>query len=172
MTAQSTSNITASLCEFPFELAQTRRMLERVPFEQKDWKPHAKSATLGQLAAHVANLSGLAQRIIDSDGIDFATNPPKPPAQPSDREELLKAFDERNAKLLESLSALTPEQLASDWSIRNGETVVIGGTREEMLRRMGINHIVHHRGQLSVYLRLLDVPVPGLYGPSADERGT
>ena len=171
MTAQTSPDLPAALAEFPFELAQTRRMLERVPMEQKDWKPHAKSASLGQLATHVANLAHLAQLIVDTDGLDFAKSPPKPPAQAETTDDLLKALDEKGGKLVKSLAGLTPEQLGAEWAIRVGETVMVGGTRGEMLRRMGINHLVHHRGQLSVYLRLLDVPVPGLFGPSADERG-
>jgi uncharacterized damage-inducible protein DinB len=159
-----------ALGDFEQEMAQTRRILERVPDDRFDWKPHAKSGALGQLAAHVASLPRLALTILETEGLDFAARPPKPPQVPADRDGLLHAFDEQVAAVRAALGAATDEALGATWTLRNGEHVIVTGTRASLFRTMGLSHLIHHRGQLSVYLRLLDVPLPGMYGPSADER--
>lgn len=144
-------------------------MLERVPDDRLDWRPHAKSGTLGGLAAHVAQLPAFALTMIQLTEVDLATL--KRSTDPVGRAALLAAFDRNADALRGALDGATDDDLRATWTMRYGERVIVSGPRITMLRRMGISHIVHHRGQLSVYLRLLDVPVPGLYGPSADERG-
>jgi uncharacterized damage-inducible protein DinB len=151
------------------ELANTRRVLERVPDEHWGWKPHAKSGSLGELAAHLAQLTFFAGLMLSGDEFDVANAGPRP--TPANREELLAIFDRGAAALREAVDALPAEKWGETWSLKAGGNTFLSAPRAGALRGMGISHIVHHRGQLTVYLRLLDVPVPGLYGPSADERG-
>jgi uncharacterized damage-inducible protein DinB len=151
------------------ELASTRRVLERVPDGQFDWKPHDKSMSLGRIAAHVAELPDFARMILVGDEFDFAKGQ-YVPVQAKTTAEVLAAFDDKAAALREAVAAATAESLAGTWTLRNGAHVIVSGNRAALARTMGMNHIMHHRSQLSVYLRLLGVPVPGLYGPSADER--
>lgn len=155
--------------DLDFELASTRRILEHVPDDRLDWRPHAKSRTLGEIAAHVAQLPAFALSMIQFTEVDLATR--KRSADPVGREALLTAFDRNAAALRSAIDVASDDDLRATWTMRFGDRVIISGPRITMLRRMGVSHIIHHRGQLSVYLRLLDVPVPGLYGPSADERG-
>jgi uncharacterized damage-inducible protein DinB len=152
------------------ELASTRRMLESVPEEHFDWKPHQKSWSLGQLALHLSNLVFWQISILRQDEFDFASAPPAAIAGPESREELLRTFDENAAALKEAMSKTGEAALGTPWTLRRGEQVLLRRPRGGVLRSVGISHMIHHRGQLSVYLRLLDVPVPGLYGPSADEQ--
>lgn len=152
------------------ELSQTRRILERVPEEHLDWRPHEKSWTLGELAQHIVNLPFWQTRIVEADEFDLATSPP-PSAGPRSREELLERFDRSATALRDAVARLDEQALGARWTLRQGDRVLIALPRAAVLRGMGISHLIHHRGQLTVYLRLLDTPVPGLYGPSADERG-
>ena len=150
------------------ELAITRRMLERVPEEHLAWKPHEKSMSLGTLAAHLANLLWWQTTTLERDEFDVAA--PQPPrTAPESREALLQAFDEKAAVLREALARTDEAALASPWTLRRGDHIIFTMPKAAVLRSFGISHIVHHRGQLSVYLRLLDVPVPPSYGPTADE---
>lgn len=160
-----------ALGDIPQELQQTRRILERVPDGQYDWKPHDKSMSLGNLASHVAMLPGFAHLAISSDEIDFAKGMPPMPGSATNTADLLKLFDESSAILTKGISTANDAKFSEPWKMCYGPQVFFQGTRAAALRSMGISHIAHHRGQLSVYLRLLNVPVPGLYGPSADERG-
>ena len=165
---------TAAIARYVFidldrELEATRRVLERVPDGQFDWKPHGKSMSLGQIAGHVAELPSFARMILELDEYDFASGQWKP-AKPATTAEVLALFDETSAKLRAAVAAAGDESLAGTWTLRHGAHVIVTGNRAALARTMGINHILHHRSQLGVYLRLLDVPVPGLYGPSADER--
>ena len=156
------------LSDFRHELATTRRLLERLPDEHLGWKPHAKSMSLGALATHVVNLVLWQVMTLERDVFDLAGVPPTEPF--SSRAALLGAFDERVARLYEVLAEADEEALAQPWTLRKGEAVLFEMPRATVLRGVGgLRHIVHHRGQLSVYLRLLDVPVPPLYGPTADE---
>lgn len=160
-----------ALADLEHEMAQTRRVLERVPDEHFDWKPHEKSSSLGKLAAHIANLPWLARAALRGDELDVATVPrPDPAAAPKNREEILAKFDAELAELSAALDAADDATLMQRWTLRNGERVVLTLPRMGAIRGMGISHVIHHRAQLTVYLRLLDVPVPGLYGPSADEQ--
>lgn len=160
------------LAELDHELALTRKTLERVPEDKFDYQPHPKSMPLGKLAAHVVNLLAFKQLFVQADYRDFLDpNAPKPGPTPTTVAELLARFDQYSASLREALQASNDESLAQNFQLRRGEQVLMERPKAAALRIMGLNHSIHHRGQLSVYLRLLDVPVPALYGPSADEPG-
>jgi uncharacterized damage-inducible protein DinB len=172
MTAPTAASLRQiALGDLEHEFSQTRRLLERVPDGKFDWKPHDKSGSLGSLASHVAQLPFLMLVILEQEGLDFAKTPPRPPAPVGTAAELVSRFDELSAKVRAGLDAATDEALSASWTLRAGDHVIMSGTRASALRTIGVSHMVHHRGQLSVYLRLLDVPVPGMYGPSADEKG-
>jgi uncharacterized damage-inducible protein DinB len=149
------------------ELATTRRVLERVPEEHLDWKPHEKSFSLGALAAHTANLASWMHTVLSQDELNLAGMPRQ--ELPRSRDDILRIFDEGAAHMRASLSAATDADYGKMWTLRMGEHVIMQMPRGAVIRSIGINHMVHHRAQLGVYLRLLDVPVPGMYGPSADE---
>lgn len=159
-----------SLGDLAHELATTRRVLERVPDEHWDWKPHTKSMTLGQLAGHTANLLLWGQHVLGASEVDFASPPPAPPRHAT-RAAVLAAFDADAAQIRAGVDGATDQALGETYTIRRGEQVMLATPRVTMLRGTILSHIIHHRGQLSVYLRLLDVPVPSIYGPSADEGG-
>ena len=159
------------LAELDHELANTRRVLERVPFEQADFKPHPKSMSLWQLATHVVNLLAFKTLFVTHDGRDFLDpNAPKPGPTPTSQAELLARFNEYSATLQRELQATDDEKLTHNFKLHRGEQVIFEQPKGTAIRLMGLNHSIHHRGQLTVYLRLLDIPVPGLYGPSADEK--
>lgn len=151
------------------ELATTRRVLERVPEDRLDWQPHAKSMSLGKLAMHVATLPFYGEVLVQSDEFDFATTPTPGIEGVASRAELLETFETRVAALREALARTEDAALGEPWTLRNGEHVIFTLPRFAVMRGMLISHMVHHRAQLGVYLRLLDVPVPSMYGPSADE---
>lgn len=151
------------------EIAQTRRLLERVPEARFDWRPHEKSGTLGELATHVADLFAWGAAIVTHDTYDFAATPP-PQGAAAGQAALLARFDRNAGRLRDALEALDEGRLAHTWELRRGDQVLLAMPRLLAIRSMVLSHIVHHRGQLSVYLRLTGTPVPGLYGPSADER--
>ena len=159
------------LAELSHELAQTRRVLERVPYEQADYKPHPKSMTLWQLATHVVNLLAFKTLFLTHDSRDFLDpNAPKPGPTPTSLEELLARFEDYSAVLRRELKASSDEAMTHNFKLHRGEDVIFDRPKGTAIRIMGLNHSIHHRGQLTVYLRLLDIPVPGLYGPSADEK--
>ncbi|GAB5536857.1 MAG: hypothetical protein Rubg2KO_31060 [Rubricoccaceae bacterium] len=160
---------TASLADLDLELATTRRVLERIPEHQLDWRPHEKSMTLGGLATHIADLLRWWRVTLLSDGLDLAVRSSAPP-KPTTTDEILELWGQNAEALRPILAGLTDDALRGDWSIRMGDTVLSTDPRYLVMRRWGMSHIIHHRGQLSVYLRLLDVPVPSIYGPTADER--
>ncbi|HEX8429803.1 MAG TPA: DinB family protein [Longimicrobium sp.] len=163
------SSIHAALGDLHHELSTTRRVLERVTDEQLEWKPHPKSMSLGGLASHLANVPGWAGMILGAAEFDVATRAAAGSTVALSRDEILSRFDENAATFRAGLDAATPEALREIWTLRNGERTVFQLPRIAVLRNMGINHMVHHRAQLGVYLRLLDIPVPSMYGPSADE---
>jgi uncharacterized damage-inducible protein DinB len=160
-----------ALGDLEHELRGTRAVLERLPEAQLGWKPHERSFPLGALAAHAANLPWWMLRILQDDAFDLAGPRPnlEPPASVA---EVLERFDRNAAALLEGLGEADDARLAARWELRRGGEVVAATPRHAALRGFGISHLVHHRGQLTVYLRVLEVPVPGLYGPSADERAS
>jgi uncharacterized damage-inducible protein DinB len=150
------------------ELQTTRLLLERLPDEQFGWKPHPRSWSLGELATHLANLLFWMRTLVERDEFDLEEQPERREAAPS-REVLLRLWDESAATLRAALASIPESAVASEWSLLRGGQTVLRRPRWALLRTMAVSHVVHHRGQLSVYLRLLDVPVPPIYGPSADE---
>jgi len=151
------------------EFASTRRLLERFPDEHADWRPHERSTTLAALAAHIANLPGLGQTVAETPELDFAARRYVPPSART-RAELLALFDEKAAGARKAIASLDAPALEATWRLRVGDQVLVNDKRGVVLRSLLISHTAHHRGQLTVYYRLLGVPVPGMYGPSADER--
>lgn len=150
------------------ELAITRRVLEAIPDDRFDWKPHPKSMSLGQLAIHVAYLPDWARGALASDVLDFATAP-RPPQSVSGVKELLEHFDRNAAALRAALAAFDPAKYRDLWTLRNGDQVFVSKPRPVVYRVWSMNHLIHHRGQLCVYLRLLDVKVPTVYFNTADD---
>ncbi len=155
--------------ELEQEGANTRKMLERVPAEHFDWKPHEKSFSLGRLATHVAELPSWVGYTVKADELDFGTMDYKAPTI-NNSSDLMQLFEENLAKAKEDLRDVSDETLMKNWTLRNKDNVYFTMPKIAVLRSMVLNHIVHHRAQLSVYLRLLNIPVPGMYGPTADER--
>lgn len=161
----------ALLPEFDHEVATTRRVLERVPSDKWDWAPHAKSMKLGRLAGHVGETPGWATMTIAQSELDLAPPgaPPYVPPVRNNREDVLAEFDKNVAAAREQIAGATDEHLMQNWSLKMGGQVRMTMPRVAVLRSFVMNHMIHHRGQLSVYLRMLDVPIPSIYGPSADE---
>ncbi len=160
------------LPEFDQETANTRKTLERVPEDKFAWKPHEKSMTLGRLAMHVAELPSWGIEALTKDSIDIAP-PGAPPYQPqaaTSRQQLLELFDQHTKRLREAIADASDEQFGQPWTLLAGGKAVFTLPRGAVLRSMVLNHGVHHRAQLGVYLRLNDIPVPATYGPSADEQ--
>ena len=149
------------------ELASTRRVLERFPEGKSDWRPHEKSRPLGELAGHVAGMPGLGARILETDELDRSGRPTPPSL--GTVAEALALFDGNVAKLRAALAKLDADGLDRTWTMRMGERVLVQNTKRLLMRVMVLSHMVHHRAQLGVYYRLLNVPVPGVYGPTADE---
>ncbi len=149
------------------ELAATRRMLERYPDGKGDWRPHPKSGTLSEVASHVAGLPWLGAAILETDEMDVSERKRSTPVDSA--AELLSRYDALVEKLKAALAGIGLEALEAEWTFRAGDKVFIQARRRSVLRRMLVSHMIHHRAQLGVYYRLLDVPVPGMYGPSADE---
>jgi uncharacterized damage-inducible protein DinB len=149
------------------ELKTTRRILERVPDGKDDWKPHEKSMPLGTLANHVAQLPGLGIGILTTDEMDARNRQQGP--KPANAAERLKVFDEVSSGFTGMLRDLTWDRALSSWKFKVGDRVMVDAPRAKVIRNMVVTHLAHHRAQLGVYLRLLGVPIPGSYGPSADE---
>ena len=156
------------LQDFDMEMANTRRTLERVPEDKPDYKPHEKSMAMGKLTMHVATLPKFGTFILTTPSLDLTTAK-WPEMIFSSREKLLADFDAMAAEARAALAAASDADLAAPWKFSYGEHVLSNSPRSLAFRHMFFNHLIHHRAQLGVYLRLNDVPVPGLYGPSADE---
>ena len=156
------------IAELNHEAASTKRIMERVPEGKFDWKPHEKSMTLGRLAAHVAELPGFLNSILTMDEIDFAKGHYKR-SLATTPEELMNVFQQKLNEVIQTLQNTSDEKMQANFTLRNGDRFFGTMPRMVAIRLMALNHIIHHRGQIAVYLRLLDIPVPGLYGPSADE---
>ena len=157
------------LVEFDEEMCKTRTTLERVPMDKKDFAPHPKSTPLGKLAPHVAQLAGFGLIILTTPELDFAKT--KMPPMPFDSTtQLIKAFDEGAAQARTALNNTKDEAWTQPWKLSFADKPIFSGTRFLAYRQMFLNHLVHHRAQLGVYLRLNDEPVPSIYGPSADDR--
>jgi uncharacterized damage-inducible protein DinB len=157
------------LPEFDEEMKKTRTTLERVPADKPDFAPHPKSMVLGKLAPHVAELVGFGATILTTPELDFskAGNRPRPPFESAG---LLKAFDENIAKTRTALQSMQDDAWTQPWKLSFQGKPIFSGSRFLAYRQMFLNHLVHHRAQLGVYLRLNDKPLPATYGPSADDR--
>lgn len=154
------------LPEFDMEMATTRRVLERVPTEKGQWKPHSKSFTLGHLAQLVAGMPGWIANTLSENHLDLAKYPGY---SYETTENLLRTFDRNVAAAHKAIANSKDADYKKEWSLRHGDRVIFTQPRGPVVRTH-INHLIHHRGQLSVYLRLIDVPVPSIYGPTADEK--
>jgi uncharacterized damage-inducible protein DinB len=161
------SLINLFLRELELESNTTRKMLERVPNDKYDWKPHEKSMNIRSLATHIAELPTWISMALTTDGLDFATAPYTPKAI-NNTKELMALFEEGYADGKAHLEKAAEDELSKTWTLRNGDKVYSTDSKAEVIR-MSLSQIIHHRAQLGVYLRLLNVPIPGSYGPSADE---
>lgn len=167
-------SISASLLpEFEQEMTNTRKALERIPDDKFDWKPHEKSWAMGGLATHLANLPSWTVYTIKQDSLDLA-----PPGAESfrvepknTRQEILEDFDKNVADARAAIVGASDEDLLKPWTLLKGGVTLMTLPKIAVLRSFVMNHIIHHRGQFTVYLRLNDIPVPSIYGPSADEGG-
>ncbi|MFB3921849.1 MAG: DinB family protein [Terriglobia bacterium] len=158
------------LPEFDQEMGNTRKVLERVPEDKLNWKPHSKSFAMGALATHVAMIPGWGTFTLEGDSFDLAApGAATPPPPAASRKELLALFDGNVSKFRAALASAEDAAMLAPWSLRNGAATIFTMPRAAVIRTSIMNHCIHHRAQLGVYLRLNDVPVPGLYGPSADE---
>ena len=157
----------ALLPEFDHEMATTRRVLERVPEAQFAWKPHDKSMSLSELAGHLSHIPYWCTATLQDTSLDLATYPRHPP--PSTRADLLQGFDDRVAAARAKLVTAADPEFLVPWTLKHGDQEFFTMPRISVLRTFVMNHMVHHRGQLTVYLRLNNVPVPAIYGPTADE---
>ncbi len=160
------------LPEFDQEMANTRKTLERVPEGKGDWKPHAKSMTLAGLSAHLANMADWAGLTLQSDSFDYAP-PGAPPYETpkfATNKDLLAAFDKSVAEARAALVAADDSKMLGPWTLMAGGNTIMTMPRVAVIRSFVMNHSIHHRAQLGVYLRLNDIPVPGMYGPTADEQ--
>jgi len=156
------------LPEFDHEMATTRRVLDRVPDAKLSWKPHDKSMSFAELATHLARIPFWCTATLSGSSLDLATmERPKPD---SSRADVLKGYDERVAQARAMLAQATDSELLSPWTLKHGDQVFFTMPKISVLRSFVMNHSIHHRAQLSVYLRLNDIPVPAIYGPTADEQ--
>jgi uncharacterized damage-inducible protein DinB len=160
----------ALVAEIDQEMKTTRSLLERVPMDKASWKPHGKSMSLGQLASHLANLARFGGLISNGTELDFSPpgQAPAPQPQYTTREEVLKVFDTNVKNSREAIARMSEESTRETWTLKHSGNVLLSAPRKVLYRTLFMNHIIHHRGQLSVYLRLNDVPLPSIYGPTAD----
>ncbi len=161
------AEIDSILAELDRESQATRRVLERIPEDKLAWKPHPKSKSIGELGWHVAAIPGRIAMVVQSDDADAATFPQAP--MPETAAGIVEGYGQSLARAKELLGRLDDDALGRTTTLRRGDRKIFSGPKRELLRAVMLNHGYHHRGQLSVYLRLLDVPVPSVYGPTADE---
>ncbi|HEY1936957.1 MAG TPA: DinB family protein [Candidatus Angelobacter sp.] len=165
---QGSKNLSqAILPEFDHEMANTRKSLERIPDDKFGFKPHTKSMTLGGLATHLATINDWAEAIFGQDNFDVSTAPRN--AEFKSRAEVLAAFDKNTASARKSIADATDAHFMKSWSLSAGPNTIFTLPRVAVVRSFLLNHTIHHRAQLGVYLRLNDIAVPSIYGPSADE---
>jgi uncharacterized damage-inducible protein DinB len=155
------------LPEFDQEMASTRKLLACVPDDKFSWKPHEKSMALGRLASHVAEMPAWAVPTMEQDTLEIS--PDQKPFLATTTAELLAAFDKNVAAARALIEAASDETMARDWAFFYAGNKIFNAPKSSILRGMVMNHLIHHRGQLGVYLRLQNIPIPGMYGPSADE---
>ncbi|MCL4540620.1 MAG: DinB family protein [Bacteroidetes bacterium] len=154
--------------ELQQQSANSKKVLERIPEAKLTWKPHEKSTQIGRLGMHIAELPNTIVRALETETFDFAASPFKP-VFPNTAAEIIETFEKSLAKAVDALEKASDEQMAVVWKVTRGEQLIYEMPRSVVTRNT-LNHIIHHRGQLTVYLRLLDIPVPGTFGPTADER--
>jgi uncharacterized damage-inducible protein DinB len=161
----------ALLPEFDAEMANTRKTLERVPADKFGWKPHQKSFTMGALALHLATMAGWAKDTMEKDTFDIAPvgGQPYQPPKAETTAELLALYDKGIASARAALAGASDEHFMKPWSLLSGGKTIMTLPRVAVIRTFVMNHCIHHRAQLGVYLRLNDIAVPSIYGPSADE---
>lgn len=160
----------ALLAAWQQQLRLTQPFLARLPTDHFDWQPHAKSRTLGQLASHLADLLAQVEATLVTDSHDGTLGPAASrPATATSPAEVLARFNTNAANVSTALAAADEVALAQEWTLSQGERVLFSQSRAQIVRELLLDHLIHHRGQLSVYLRLLDVAVPSTYGPTADE---
>ena len=163
--------VDALLPEFDHEVASTRRLLARLPDDQLAWQPHPKSMTLGSLATHLSELGSWGQETLNSPAVDFETmTRPADYVPPGTRQAILELFEQNMAGARSALVGTTDAELMAPWTLRRGAQEFFTMPKASCWRTFVMNHLIHHRGQLTVYLRQLDVPLPSIYGPSADEQ--
>lgn len=162
------TTIETFLKEVDKEAVTTRKMLERVPLDKYDWAPHEKSMSLGKLATHVAELPDWIEMVLNTEELDFEANP-YTPANLTSTTDLLNYFEKSLANGRKVLTKDNESQLELPWTLRNGKQIYSTEPKSDVIR-MSLSQIIHHRAQLGVYLRLLNIPIPGSYGPSADEN--
>ncbi|WP_246853635.1 DinB family protein [Rufibacter aurantiacus] len=155
--------------EMEQEAVTTRKMLERIPDDKFDWRPHPKSMDIRTLATHIANLPSWVGMTLTTSELDFAQNPYRPKVV-NTTAEVLAYFEEMLEDARKYFAEGSDDQLDESWTLREGDTIYLTSTKYDVLR-MTMSQIIHHRAQLGVFLRLLDIPIPGSYGPSADEPG-
>ena len=168
--AETRDLASAFITEITDEAAVGRRCLERIPPDKFEYKPHPKSMSMGQLAVHLGDMFSWTPIVVGKNELDF-TKWEYVPFVPATTDELVNYFDEHVANAIDALQGVTDAEMAENWQLRNGEVVLFSASKAAAMRWLLLNHIIHHRGQLSVYMRLLDIPVPAMYGPSADESG-
>jgi uncharacterized damage-inducible protein DinB len=153
-------------------MANTRKTLERVPTDKPDWKPHAKSAAMGGLSTHLSNIPTWVVYTIAQDSLDLAPEgkPLPPPEVAKSQAELVATFDANVAKARAAIAGASDEELFKPWTLMSNGNTILTMPKIAVLRSFVMNHLIHHRAQLGVYLRLNDIPVPSIYGPSADEN--
>lgn len=159
----------ALIAEIDQEAQSTKKILERVPADKFDWQPHEKSMDLKRLATHVAHLSFWPELVVKTDELDFADNNMENPKIESTKD-LIDLWKKGTEASKAALKSMGESDLKKTWTLREGETVYLEAPKYNVIRQMSMNHLYHHRAQLGVYLRLLDIPIPGMYGPSADEQ--
>ena len=157
------------LPEFDREMAGTRRMLERVPAASFGWKPHETSRSVGELAVHLTMIPNWLAMLMDADETDFAKLAPPPYEEPANAAAVLEKFDTALAAGRASLARASDEHMLNGWTARSGDRLIFNLPRVALVRGFILSHMIHHRGQLTVYYRMLRVPVPALFGASADE---
>lgn len=158
----------ALMTEFDHEMGTTRRLLERLPDARFAWRPHDKSMSMARLATHVAEIPGWGEQILTQDEMNLTGE--YTPCEEASGEKVLALFDRSAAKFRATLAGKTDAELAAPWTFKRNGEVLFTLPRGAVIRSMVFNHLVHHRGQLSVYLRMNDVPLPSIYGPTADEK--
>ncbi len=162
--------IDALLPEFDREMGLTRKLLDRVPDGQFDWKPHPTSVTLGRLAEHLAEMPLWTTMTMTQSALEMTTQRPPDYQRPATREAVLAMFDTNLKAGRANLTGKTDPEFTAPWTLESGGKEVFTMPKAAVMRNFVLNHMVHHRGQFSVYLRMLGVPVPSIYGPSGDER--